>query len=764
MQEPLMLRPACVALRWIWYAGGHTHSSVSGTSGSVAYIQPAAQAQAYAYAELSFNEAGSVSVTTETTRSVSDASCYSTASGLDAEVLSISKAAVAAVSGELNTVLGYITSSITNTRTSAGNFICDLMNSATGSQAAFTNSGGVRTSFTVSGESRNVTMADIYTMMPFCNMLYVFKVSYFELSQAVANKSLYMSGVDAYFSGNALTALVVNDKCIYKDGAWADGWKTADVLVSVNEYVATGYNPFKDWISEGKAIDTTSYVDNVTFIAELQKQTAQTGGLISVDNTLHTIYGAYSGSLYTGKPTCEHKYIATVTGPTCTEQGYTTYTCALCGDTYRADYTPALGHNYVQTGKTEPSGSTDGSVTYTCSRCGDTYSQRIPAAGYTVTTICTGGSITPAQNAAYGQSVTISYEPDSGKVLSKLLVDGTEIKLYTTDEYGVNHYCFLTQYTFTGLSANHTIEAVFAAPETQAEPCTLSTSCSAGGKISAGGTLAPMQTISVLLTPDDGYYISAVTINGMQADIAERYDFSYTPGKMLTIDARFASLSGHVHSYTAVVTPPTCTEGGYTTYTCVCGDSYRAEETAALGHDYVEKELSHAATCETQSRILYTCSRCGASYTELRTEPCPSAKFTDVDTTRWYHYGIDYVTSCGMMAGVGNDKFEPNGTLTRAMLVTILYRLENQPDMTGYESPFTDVPSGQYYTNAVLWAQVYGIVSGVSENKFAPNVKITREQIAAILYKYTCMKNKEEIKPTVSLQTFKDAGRFPLMQ
>lgn len=115
---------------------------------------------------------------------------------------------------------------------------------------------------------------------------------------------------------------------------------------------------------------------------------------------------------------------------------------------------------------------------------------------------------------------------------------------------------------------------------------------------------------------------------------------------------------------------------------------------------------------------------------------CPAGKFDDLDNTLWYHQGVDFALNQGLMNGVGDGKFDPDGALTRAMLVTILYRREGEPSVEALENPFTDVPEGLWYTDAVIWAASEGIVRGVTETGFEPDANITREQIAVILYRY----------------------------
>ena len=119
----------------------------------------------------------------------------------------------------------------------------------------------------------------------------------------------------------------------------------------------------------------------------------------------------------------------------------------------------------------------------------------------------------------------------------------------------------------------------------------------------------------------------------------------------------------------------------------------------------------------------------------LKTAGCPSTNFTDVEENGWYHTGVDFMVKNGFMNGVADDAFDVDGNLTRAQLVTILYRIAGEPESTA-TNPFADVADGQWYTNAVIWAAENGIVKGVNTTTFAPNDQITREQIATILFRY----------------------------
>ncbi len=123
----------------------------------------------------------------------------------------------------------------------------------------------------------------------------------------------------------------------------------------------------------------------------------------------------------------------------------------------------------------------------------------------------------------------------------------------------------------------------------------------------------------------------------------------------------------------------------------------------------------------------------GVSYVKA-TETPSKTKFNDVSANDWFASAVDYVTGKGMMNGTADNTFSPKANTTRGMVVTVLYRLENQPSTSA--ASFTDVASGAYYANAVAWANANGIVSGYGSGKFGPNDKVTREQLAAILYRY----------------------------
>ncbi len=165
------------------------------------------------------------------------------------------------------------------------------------------------------------------------------------------------------------------------------------------------------------------------------------------------------------------------------------------------------------------------------------------------------------------------------------------------------------------------------------------------------------------------------------------------------------------HDYVAIEqVEPTCIQKGYTLYQCkLCGHLNTDDYIKRLGHDFQDG----------------FCTRCG------KEEP----EYIDVSTSSWYYEAVKFVTDQGLMNGVSADSFAPDAQMTRAMLVTVLWRAEGQPKIGS--NYFTDVEKGQWYTDAVAWASYYQIVNGVGNRKFEPNSSITREQIATILFRYS---------------------------
>ena len=166
----------------------------------------------------------------------------------------------------------------------------------------------------------------------------------------------------------------------------------------------------------------------------------------------------------------------------------------------------------------------------------------------------------------------------------------------------------------------------------------------------------------------------------------------------------------HEHSYDAVVTAPTCTEGGYTTYTCSCGDSYTADETAPLGHSWKGIE----------------CENCDAT----RENP-----FTDVPNDSFAIDPVLWAVEKGITTGTSATTFDPNGNCARAIVVTFLWRAAGSPEPETTENPFEDVKESDFFYKAVLWAVEKGITTGTSTTTFSPAEECNRATVVTFLYR-----------------------------
>ena len=258
-------------------------------------------------------------------------------------------------------------------------------------------------------------------------------------------------------------------------------------------------------------------------------------------------------------------------------------------------------------------------------------------------------------------------------------------------------------------------------------------------------------SVTLTLTkPDTSYNVYLTVYNRKYQD--------YSSSAFATF--RCIRETAHEHSYTAVVTPPTCTEKGYTTHTCTCGDSYVDTYVDALGHAWDSGKVTKQPTATETGIRTYTCTRCY----ETKTETIPATgsvdvteMFTDV-TKNWAYPGIQYCVTHGIMGGMGDGTFAPTGTTTRAQIVQILYNLEGTPAVSG-TTPFTDL-TANWYKPAILWAYQNNVVAGKSPTTFDPEGPVTREQIAVILteYMFNVLKMNRTWTPA-DLSTFPDGAQ-----
>ena len=459
-------------------------------------------------------------------------------------------------------------------------------------------------------------------------------------------------------------------------------------------------------------------------------------------------------------PATGHSYEDTVTAPTCTAAGYTTHTCSVCGDSYIDTIVPATGHDYVWQITRVPTCTAEGVKTFTCSHCGDSYDVALAKADHTYEAVvtaptCTNNGYTTHTCSVCGDSYVDSIVPATGHSYDAVVTAPTCTNAgYTT------HTCSVCGDSYVDSivpATGHSYEAVVTAPTCDKMGYTTYTCSVCGDSYVGSYTDALEHTYTAVVTKEP-----TCTEEGVKTFTCSECGKSYTE-----------AIPTVAHSYEAVVTAPTCDKMGYTTYTCsVCGDSYVADYVDAAGHDcetetvpatclgygFVRESCKHcdysviteitaplghdyqavvtAPTLDEGGYTTHTCSRCGDSYVDSETPALghKCAAYTDIPTD-WAKEGICFVIENGLMVGTTSTTFAPKDTLTRAMLVTVLYRMAGSPAVDA-PSGFTDVADGQWYSDAIAWAAANGIVNGVGGNKFAPSEPVTREQLAAIFFRY----------------------------
>ena len=180
----------------------------------------------------------------------------------------------------------------------------------------------------------------------------------------------------------------------------------------------------------------------------------------------------------------------------------------------------------------------------------------------------------------------------------------------------------------------------------------------------------------------------------------------------------------------------------------------------ALGHKTELRNAKEATCTEDGYTGDEVCTVCGETVKEGQVIPanCPSKAFADLNTDRWYHEYTDYVIARELMNGMDETHFAPEGNLTRGQLVTTLYRLAGEPEVAE-PATFSDVKAGRYYTEAVAWGEDLGIVKGMTDDTFSPEGTVTREQAATFLYRYVTNYLKQEPGQGADLKAFADGGK-----
>lgn len=395
------------------------------------------------------------------------------------------------------------------------------------------------------------------------------------------------------------------------------------------------------------------------------------------------------------------QFADTVVAPTCTEQGYTHHVCTVKGCTYAPvddTYVAATDHTWVKTQTNPPTCTEQGTAFYKCSACGATRTEKIAALGHDLS--------------------RCDLVPDA-----TCTQPGRAVGTCARCDVKIDEVIPAKGHDYSYKSASST------------EP-----TCTESGHYQ--GTCPRCyqdynDTIPAL-GHDWGEWVT--TIEPTVSTVGYRYHVCNRDGCGYREGEDIPKLHTHTWDAGVVTQKPTAAEPGVRTYTCtVCGQT-RTEAIPATG-------------------VPETCNGGPA---------CPGYAFRDMPAPSiWSHAGLDYCIDHGYIAGTSATTVTPDGECTRAMIVSILYRVQGEPaKVNGYElkklaAPFDDVERGRWYTDAIWWAKLTGVVSGMSPSTFAPDDPITRAQLAVILYNYTQQFAPESLTETGSLTGFPDADSVP---
>ena len=216
------------------------------------------------------------------------------------------------------------------------------------------------------------------------------------------------------------------------------------------------------------------------------------------------------------------------------------------------------------------------------------------------------------------------------------------------------------------------------------------------------------------------------------------------------------TISSGLENGTVKVSPASAARGTTVTVTATPDDGYRLDSLTVTDGGGSEIKLTDRGAHQYTFTMPGSRVRVAASFVRADGQQTPGLSFDDVSSGDWYYDAVKYVYDKGMMSGTSAAAFCPDLAADRGMLVTILYRLEDRP-ATG-TAAFIDVEAGQYYSDAVAWASASGIVNGYDNGRFGPNDQITREQLAAVLYRYASHKGYDTAAAG-DLSGFSDAGK-----
>ena len=462
---------------------------------------------------------------------------------------------------------------------------------------------------------------------------------------------------------------------------------------------------------------------------------------------------------------CEHDYKPEVTAPTCLEGGYTTYTCAKCGDKYTDDEVPALDHDFK-----------DG----VCTRCGAwddlpslisvdlqeqmkimgddarvmvaidlkgldqdfVLSEIAKESGLDENTVkkVLNGEAALADSMAYidAQRAVLKrlYTKYNNDFLAAYLPDlPADCRYYVADTHAtiwaslkkeeIMNIAWKDQVFSMGYVSYAYDPLIPGDMESPNQPCEHDynavvkvPTCTESGYTIYTCTKCNDKYISdEIAALEHSWDEGEVTKEPSETENGER---TFTCSRCGEKKTESIPVKEHVHNYIEVKTAPTCTEDGYSVFTCACGRSYKGDEVPALGHDFKDG----------------VCTRCEAKDPDYEEPVIEPFRFDDVkDSKQFYFAPVYWAVDQKITRGTSEKLFSPDEGCTRGQVVTFLWRAAGEPEPTKAENPFQDVKGTDYFYKAVLWAVEKGITKGTSADKFSPDATCTRGQIVTFLYR-----------------------------
>ena len=410
----------------------------------------------------------------------------------------------------------------------------------------------------------------------------------------------------------------------------------------------------------------------------------------------------------------------------------------------------------------------DGEQDTTCNVCG--HVRTVTPTSHSVTVQTEGGGTASASptSATAGTTINLTATANSGHHFKEWVV--------------VSGGVTISGNSFTMPYENVTVKAVFEQDSTPPQPTTYTVTINGGGAGASGNGSYPRgATVNIYAGTRSGYTFTGWSTGDVTIQNADSVNASFTmPDKAVTVTANwkknsgggssgggFGSSGGGVSTYTVAVEDAAhgsvkadrtrAASGTTVTITVTPDDGYELDALTVTDSRGNELKLTDKGNGKYSFKMPTSKVTVEASFAKSSTAHiCPSLAFTDLSTTAWYHEAVDFVLTNGMMSGYGGGSFGPNSTLSRAQLCQILYNLEGKPAVG--PSSFTDVAADAWCSDAVAWANANGIVGGYGDGRFGPNAPITREQLAAILWRYARFKGYDvSIGEDTNILSYADA-------